>query len=167
MLSQTFNVEVLNYIPESRFYTIVKHFASVRVRYKIPPDVRMSVWCPRRVHPWVNRIARIIRGWGWSTMAARPQEAPPFSVPCSRRHFTLITMRLAPSSLPQPLESLTPLGLPSFLPPRRPCRSTSPAPPRLILFSSSPSEALTHNRLDQHNPCLPVTVLNAVVRPAR
>lgn len=57
-------------------------------------------------------------------MAARPQEAPPFSVPCSRRHFTLITMRLAPSSLPQPLESLTPSRrFPAFSTP-------SPSPPR-------------------------------------
>lgn len=88
-------------------------------------------------------------------MAARPQEAPPFSVPCSRRHFTLITMRLAPSSLPQPLESLTPsLGLPSL-----PFNPSHPG------FSShhqsypSPSKALTYNRLGQRNPCSPVVVL--------
>lgn len=63
-------------------------------------------------------------------MAARPQEAPPFSVPCSRRHFTLITMRLAPSSLPQPLESHTPLGLPPLS--AHPLRHLARA---LLLFS--------------------------------
>lgn len=128
----TSNIEVSSYIPKSRFYTIVKR--SVRARKISSGDLRTSTWCPQRVHPWVNRIARIIRGWGWSTMAARPQEAPPFSVPCSRRHFTLITMRLAPSSLPQPLESLTPLGLPSFVP-RRPCLSGTSSPNSILLLS--------------------------------
>lgn len=37
-ISQAFDVEVLSYILKSRFYTIVKRFASVRARYKILPS---------------------------------------------------------------------------------------------------------------------------------
>lgn len=98
-------------------------------------------------------------------MAARPQEAPPFSVPCSRRHFTLITMRLAPSSLPQPLESLTPLGLPSCLPPLPLNLSGTSSPNSILLLSFRGT--YTQSTRPTQSMLAPVTVLNVAVRPAR
>lgn len=99
-------------------------------------------------------------------MAARPQEAPPFSVPCSRRHFTLITMRLAPSSLPQPLESLTPsLGLPSL--------PFNPSHPGISsLYQSHPSPFFLPRHLHTIDSANAIharwsSYLNVAVRPAK